>query len=324
MATISHIGNSWQANVRRAGFPSISKCFDSRTAATAWARKIEHEADVGNDIRVHRKQHQLAIHKAFDRYLRDVTPAKKGAKQERVRLMWLQKHWVSKFDMEKLQPNDVSRFRDERLLVVSPSTVQKELAAISQLYVVGIKEWGMTHLNNPVSLIRKPRVHNSRDRRASDEEINLILSHTGSDALKAALVLAIETDMRRGEICEFTSNALDYVSRTLRLADTKNGTVRYVPLSLRAMEILRSLDSDRKGPLLGIKAGSITQAFRRAFKRANLKNIRFHDLRHEATSRLFERGFNPFEVAAVSGHKSMQSLKRYTHLLASKLASRLD
>lgn len=285
---------------------------------------MEHEADVCSDIRVHRKQNQLAIDKAFERYLVEVTPSKKGARQERVRLKWLQKHWISRFSMEKLQPADVSRYRDERLRLVSPSSVQKELSAISQLYVVGVKEWGMTHLINPVSLVRKPRVHNSRDRRASDDEINLILSKTGSDALRAALILAIETDMRRGELAEFTWSALDFAARTLRLPDTKNGTVRYVPLSLKAIEVLRRLDSTREGPLLGVKAGSITQAFRRAFKRAQLRNIRFHDMRHESTSRLFERGFNPFEVAAVSGHKSMQSLKRYTHLLASKLASRLD
>ncbi|MHB1580757.1 MAG: site-specific integrase [Acidithiobacillus sp.] len=73
----------------------------------------------------------------------------------------------------------------------------------------------------------------------------------------------------------------------------------------------------------GIRADSITQAFDRARKRAGIEDLRFHDLRHEATSRLFEKGFNPMEVSAITGHKTLQMLKRYTHLRAEDLAKRM-
>ncbi len=109
----------------------------------------------------------------------------------------------------------------------------------------------------------------------------------------------------------------------LLVPDSKTGDPRRVPLSSRALAVLDALPRRLDGKVWGMRADSITQAFDRACRRAAIDDLRFHDLRHEATSRLFEKGFNPMEVSAITGHKTLQMLKRYTHLRAEDLAKRL-
>lgn len=91
-----------------------------------------------------------------------------------------------------------------------------------------------------------------------------------------------------------------------------------------AYETLRRLPRAIKGQVFpGLTAEAIKKAFTRAIKRAEIENFHFHDLRHEATSRLFEKGLNPMEVASITGHKTLQMLRRYTHLRAEDLARKL-
>jgi integrase len=93
-----------------------------------------------------------------------------------------------------------------------------------------------------------------------------------------------------------------------------------VPLSIRAVEILKGVQSPREGRVFPIGADAVTRAFDRACRKAGIEDLRFHDQRHEATSRLFEKGLNVMEVASVTGHKTLQMLKRYTHLRPEDIA----
>jgi integrase len=111
--------------------------------------------------------------------------------------------------------------------------------------------------------------------------------------------------------------------RTAHLPKTKNGEARTMPLSSRAVATLENLPRNLDGRVFGTTYEGIHQAFVRACRRAGIADLRFHDLRHEATSRLFEKGFNPMEVSAITGHKTLQMLKRYTHLRAEDLAKRM-
>ena len=149
--------------------------------------------------------------------------------------------------------------------------------------------------------------------------------------------------MRRSEITAMRWRDVDFQKRTVVLPDTKNGERRTVPLSKEAVRILDSLE--RRAPeksVWNMASDSVTQAFGRAVNRARatyekdclmagkkadptfLADIRFHDLRHEATSRLFERGMGTMTVAAITGHKTLQMLKRYTHLRAETIVNELD
>jgi integrase len=118
---------------------------------------------------------------------------------------------------------------------------------------------------------------------------------------------------------------IDLVKGTAHLPITKTDVPRTVPLSTLAIATLNGLPRRIDGRVFGLKAESMSQAFERACeeRRANIQDLRFHDLRHEATSRLFERGLNVMEVAAITGHKTLDMLKRYTHLRAEDLAKKL-
>lgn len=218
---------------------------------------------------------------------------------------------------------DIAAYRDKRGHYVAAATVGRELAVISHIFNVARKEWGMESLSNPVEAVRKPKLPKSRDRRLEPGELDRLLEATESLELGTIVLLAVETAMRRSEIAGLLRKNVNLLKRTLILTDTKNGESRTVPLSSRAVELLSSMPTRISGRVFGMAPDSITQAFDRACEHAGIDDLRFHDLRHEAASRLFEKGLNPMEVASITGHKTLQMLKRYTHLRAEDLAKKL-
>ena len=116
---------------------------------------------------------------------------------------------------------------------------------------------------------------------------------------------------------------IDVVKRTAHLPMTKNGSSRTVPLSTKAITVLDSLPKDISGKVFPVSPYALRGVWRRATKKLGIENLRFHDLRHEATCRFFELGLNVMEVAAITGHKDLRMLQRYTHLRAEDLAKKL-
>ncbi|RMG23913.1 MAG: site-specific integrase, partial [Methanobacteriota archaeon] len=139
------------------------------------------------------------------------------------------------------------------------------------------------------------------------------------------ILIAIETAMRRGEIASMEWRYVDLRRRVVHLPDTKNGESRDVPLSTRAVEVLqarskvRNLKDSRVFPL---RSDAIGLAFRRICRRAGIEGLRFHDLRHEATTRMAER-LHPLELARVTGHRDTKMLLRYYNPRAEDLARKL-
>ncbi len=129
--------------------------------------------------------------------------------------------------------------------------------------------------------------------------------------------------MRRSEILYIERDHINTEQRLLVIPVTKTNTPRTIPLSSRALESI-SLLVNLLDTHPNFKADSVSQAFSRACKRANIVDLHFHDLRHEATSRLFEKGLNIMEVALVTGHKSLSMLHRYTHLKPESLVEKLQ
>ena len=226
---------------------------------------------------------------------------------------------------------------------VGPKTIVTHLALLRHLFNIARREWGMESLGNPVEMVRKPKLPQGRTRRlVDDEEVRLLkaaVSYGGE--IQHLIPWAVKTAMRRGEIAAMRWEHLDKKARVLLIPETKTGTPRRVPLSSSALQILDDLPRQIDGRVWSLRPDSISQAFERVVDAARaayeqeskkagrkpdehlLKDFRFHDLRHEATSRLFEKGLNPMEVAAITGHKTLQMLKRYTHLRAEDLVGRL-
>jgi integrase len=132
--------------------------------------------------------------------------------------------------------------------------------------------------------------------------------------------------MRRGELLDLLWQDVDVELRVVHLQRSKNGDGRDVPLSHRATAVLKELNPTgrREGQVFAITGNSVRSAFERLLALTGISDLRFHDLRHEAISRLFEKGLNPIEVATISGHRELRMLQRYTHLRATDLVARLD
>ena len=324
MATVQKRGPyQWRVQIRKKGHPPQTRTFDARSEADAWARQVEGEMDRG--LFVSRKEAEnTTLTEALDRYEREISSKKRSSDQDGIYVRHWKKTGLAARNLASIQGKDLAAWRDERLLAVKPATVDRELRIISHLFTIAVKEWGMAGLVNPVAQIRKPKLPPGRDRRLLPGELEKILANTESPHLSDIVRFALETAMRRGEIAGMTWEMVDLKKRTVTLPETKNGEKRIVPLSMEALRILSEIPRRLDGLVWGITEDPISRAFIRACKRAKVEGLTFHDLRHEATSRLFEKGFNPMEVAAITGHKTLQMLKRYTHLKAEDLAKRMD
>ena len=320
MAAFRKLSNGkWFVRVRRTGFPEQSQAFSTRPEAELWAAEIESSMLRGSFIST-KESERTTLSEAWDRYLREITPLKKGANRERTRIMKMQKSSLGCRFLASVRGVDIAAYRDARLKEVSPRTVQVEMAAISHLYTICKKEWGMEYLNNPVSAVRAPKVNNARDRRFSFGEEEIIREQLCPE-MNVIVTVALETGMRRSEISSLRWEMI--AGSVITLKETKNGSPRHVPLSSVAKQALLTLPRRPDGKVFRVHLHDITHHFTAACKAAGIQGMRFHDLRHEATSRFFEKGFSIMEVASITGHKSLSMLKRYTHIAASDLAKRL-
>jgi Site-specific recombinase XerD len=309
------------SHVRKKGYPSQSKTFRTKRDAEAWARLTESAMERGL-WQNQSDADSTTLADALDRYGREVSSLKKSGKIELYRIGTLKTDKIAKLHLSRIRGADLAEYRDRRLKAgLSDSSVRLELAIISNLYTVAMKEWRMEGLRNPVLSVRKPSPGKARDRRLSPIEEKKLLGEC-TPSLKAIILFALETGMRRGEIQKLLWKDVDFTKCTAQLLDTKNGEDRFIPLSSRAIAVLKKLPRNINGKVF--PGTDISHSFAAACKRAEIKDLRFHDLRHEATSRFFEKGLNPVQVATITGHKTLQMLKRYTHLRAEDLAKLLE
>lgn len=342
MATITKTpSKTWKAVIRKRGWPTAIKTFRTKRDATDWARRTEDEMVRGVFID-RADSDRLLLKRALDRYLREVSPTKRvtTSEAERKRAKPLNAG-LGNYSLGAITPDLVAEYRDNRLdQGKSPSTVRLELALLSHLFTIAIKEWRVGLVYNPVANIRKPAPAKGRDRRLGrKEQIKLFeaCDKHSNPMLGWIARIALFTGMRAGEIKSLRRDQVSLKKRIAHLTETKNGSARSVPLTREAVaefrealdHPIRPLDTDfifwgepgRDGKR---RPYEFRPAWHRTLKEAGIIGLRFHDLRHEAVSRLVEAGLGDQEVAAISGHKSMQMLRRYTHLRAEDLVSRLD
>ena len=326
MATFRFRSNRWQARVRRKGYPDETKSFATRQDAEKWARALETEIDKGQFVNVSEAQ-RTTFGDLIARYLVEVTSSMKGAPADTIRLRAMMRKPIAQWSMANLSAARIAAFRDERLKEVSGGTVIRELAYISAIVNHARREWGI-NVPNPVQLVRKPQSPQARSRVLTDEEAAKLLQAlepTGRRGhwTKPAVQLALATARRRGELLALRWEYIDLEARTAFLPDTKNGESRTVPLSTAAVQVLTALPRHISGVVIPVKYFTLDAAFKRACKRAGLNDVRFHDLRRTAITRMAEKLPNVIELAAVSGHKSLMVLKRYYQPKAEALALKL-
>jgi integrase len=326
MASIRQRSGVWQAQVRRFGYPTEVKSFSNKGDAQVWARAIEAAMDQGAHQAAHSARNIL-LSNLLQRYGTEVSPTKRSEKREQQTIQFMRRHKMAQYSMEKLTPAVIANYRDERLKTVAPATIIRELSILSSVISHARKEWSLPTAN-PCALVRKPISPQGRSRLLkAEEELRLIeeLQPKGRRSIwMAPLVkLALETAMRRGELLSMGWENVNLSAQTALLPMTKNGTARIVPLSRKAVAVLQALPGDMTGPVFPLSYMVVNNCFVRACKRAGIIDLHFHDLRHTATSRLAEKLPNVIELASVTGHQTIQMLKRYYHPKAEVLALKL-
>jgi integrase len=342
MATVvKTAAGTWKAVVRKHGWPPAYKTFRTKRDAQDWSRRTEDEMVRG--VFIDRSDaEQLTLKEALARYVREVSPTKRRwtSKSEVHRARTLTES-LGSYSLAAITPDLIAKHRDKRLaLGLKSDTVRLELALLSHLYTIAMREWRLGLLYNPVALVRKPPPGPARTRRlVGDEEQRLVAACSAySNPMLGWIVrLAIHTGMRAGEIQTLRLDQVDLTRRIVTLNQTKNGSSRTIPLTQAAATVLKEAidhplrprgcdmifygDPGRDGIR---RPFEFNPAWQQVLKDHGITGLRFHDLRHEAVSRLVEAGLGDQEVAAISGHRSMQMLRRYTHLRAEDLVVKLD
>ncbi|STO55659.1 phage integrase family protein [Canicola haemoglobinophilus] len=317
MATFTKRNNSWRAIVRKKNITK-SKSFRTKAQAVAWANKIELE--IANNL--YRDVADIPFQQVIERYLKEVTPNKRGAKKETQFLYRFLALPISQISLKDLREEDFQSWRDERLKTVSSATVLREWSVIGNILNVAIIEWKLLKIT-PLKAVKKPAAPKPRTRRYSQQEIDALVYKSGFDwnappttataRVGAAILFAIETAMRAGEIVGLTWEHIHLNDKIAHLPKTKNGWPRDVPLSTTAIEILKRLKQISNGDSVFQLSTSILDAlFRKLKKRMMLEDLHFHDTRREALTRLAEK-VDVMTLAKISGSLS-HNLCKYLFL----------
>jgi integrase len=320
------------AIVRRTGHPDLVQTFGSKKEAKDWAKKQEVEMDEGRQP-IGRDHAKMTLHDAFLKYQEDITPGKKSAEAERGFIkQWLERP-VSKKKLAEVTLRDMSRVKaDMEKEGKGGATIRLHIAVIRHLYNRAKGDWlHLSHLQNPTTGLTLPKIEEGRNRRLdADEMTRLMEACRRTEAGKLALIVefAVETCMRQAEIIRIELADIHLDKSTIHLNETKNEDARDVPISCRAEEIVEECKAlkcrARAGYLWGYTNKGLRTAYKRAVLRAKITDFSFHDLRHEGISRLYERTtLTDIQISQISGHKTLQVLKRYANLRADNLASLL-
>jgi integrase len=303
VATFRKRGAVWRVEIALQGVRR-SATFNSKQAAVAWAARQEAEIMAG----VRGEVPNLTVKALFERYRKEVSCTKKGARWEVIRLEGLERDRLAQVRLRQLDAPHVADWQQRRLQAVSSASVRRERNLINNAFEIARKEWRWL-VKNPFEGVRRPKDGRPRTRIATDAEITKLVA-LASPTMARAIVFALETGMRAGEI----AGLRDVRGSVAFLLDTKNGEARQVPLSSKAIEVWQDG--------IDLSAGSISGLFARLCEAAGIKGLTFHDLRATAITRLSQR-LDALQLAKMIGHKNPKMLMIYYRESAADIARKL-
>ena len=326
MASIRKKGSGYEAAVARKGVRK-SAMFSTKLAAQMWAAETEKKIIQGGFSAGEYK----TVDDLLQRYVSTVSVNKRGARNERYRVGYICKGDIGKLKLGELTSFHLAEWRDKRLGEVSPATVLRELVLLSHAFTIAVNEWGWL-TENPIKKVTKPKSPPPRNRRFVDDEINRLLMALGYDynektantgaRVGAAMLFAIETAMRAGELLSLTWGNVDIDARVAHLPMTKNGFSRDVPLSQEAVRIINQVRIDGAESVFCLTKNQVDKLFQTAKKRTLITDLHFHDTRAEAVTRLSKK-VDILTLARISGHRDLKKLQVYYRESAADIAKRL-
>jgi len=338
MASIKQYrGKTWRAIVRRKGFPVQSKTFQTKRDAEQWAAGVEARMGVCEYDPLQLKQATITTCATiFERYLAEVVPNMRGRNESNIIGRLIRDAAFMSIRLDRVRSTDIRDWRDSRAEQVSQASVHRELNSISAVFTHAIKEWSAPLEANPCHAVSRFKgADKARNLRWSDADVMTFLKASGHredvrptkprEYVGWALLLAIETAMREAELCLPTVADFHPQQQYVHLEITKNGDERDVPLSRRAIQILAFLCEGRKPEerIIPFKPGTICEHMLDVRRMCGLEHLVLHDARHTAATALSKKLSNVLELSAVTGHRSLKSLKRYYHPSPADLAGKL-
>lgn len=326
MASIRNRNGKWQAQIRLATGPNLSRSFHFKADAMAWAREMESDIQAG---RYKAPQALSNFRELLARYAKEITPKKKQIRTELGRIKNLCLQDFAALPLNDLKPMDIAKYRDKRLAVVGPQTVRHDLNLLGHVLKIAQREWGLELHSNPVEAIQKPAQPKGRTRRLKPSEMSQFMAVIGrhpNHLFKAFIALAVETGMRRGELLGLTWRDIDFERSVAFLERTKSGYARAVPLTPAALQIIKQVGTKEQNStscIFPLTARFLNYHWERSLRHSNMQDYHIHDLRREAVSRFFEMGLSVPEVASISGHRDLRMVARYTKFDVSALVDKI-
>ncbi|EBA00267.1 tyrosine-type recombinase/integrase [Marinobacter sp. ELB17] len=327
---------SYRAKVRLKGRNTESATFDRLTDAKRWAIQTEAAIREGRYFQsAAGKGKTLAD--AIDRYARDTLPALKDSDRRLAQLQWW-RFQIGAVPIKDISASMIAKYRDE--LKSTPfktgktekqrtdASTNRYLAALSPVMAAAADEWEWI-ADNPCRKVKRGKEAKGRTRFLFDDERKRLLEAcdkaTETPELKIIVLLGITTGARRSELSGLTWRDVDFKRQSVTFHDTKNGETRAAPLvgpALHAMtewaKVRPLNDSSHvfsgRTEKTKNKPLDFQRAWMTALKRAEVKDFRFHDLRHTAASYLAMNGAGLREIAEILGHKTLAMVQRYSHL----------
>jgi len=301
------------AMVRLAGHKTQTKTFIHKEDAVEWATQLESELK-RSDTTSH------TITAVSSKYLKTMQ-GRGGYESLTNRLDNIAK--VITIPLSEITSVHLADYRNKRLTEVSSSTARLELQLLSRVLKFAKVELGLQHLN-PFEDFKYPKANAPRDVILSEFDYRRVLRDV-SPSVRPVVELSWETSMRRSEILSISRSSINWKTRTLKLTCTKNGYERDVPLTTRAVEVLKEqYELTGAERLFNMQPHSISKAFKRSCNRLGIKDVCFHTLRHTCITKYARRGINTMQLQVISGHRDIKMLARYTHLKAEDILHLLD
>jgi integrase len=335
MASIQKRNGSYRVRIKRAGQSTLSQSFSTRNEALQWVKETQAKLDLGlyeaKPVKSLKTFSEAAV------CYRDTHSIhKKIVRSETYRLNILIKRWGD-LSIEEVNKAAILELRDDLLKMGrSGETINHYFNTISKLFQMLNDEWDLD-ITNPIKGIKRMPPSQGRTKRIEKQVEGVLLNcceKLGYRLLASIIKFAIQTGMRRGELMGLHWGDIDLTNRKAYLHQTKNGEPRQVPLTRQAIAALET------SPAMGTKEvfPMSLSLLRIQFEKIRLMaqenwlgtdenpftGLRFHDLRHEALSRLSDAGLNVIELSYISGHKTMAMLKRYTHPSHQAILKKID
>lgn len=312
MATVRKRGDRWRVEVYRDGKRKSKTC-STKTEAILWGAEEEKKLE----LMANGMQPETLFSDVIKRYLNEITPTKRGEKHEFNRLTRFLRHPITDKYISDVTRQDLELWIKERLETVKGESVRRELSTIGHIFKVAVERWGYIQ-NSPMVGLQQPQASKPRTQRFTQADIDEIIKISGyNESLKtakartgAAMLFAVETAMRAGEICNLTWDNVNLEKRTAFLPITKNGSSRTVPLTKAAVKILERLkdEIEQGDTCFQVKSNILDATFRKLKKTANREYLHFHDTRREALTRLAKK-VDVMTLAKISGHKDIRILQ---------------